>query len=132
MGRVMTHSILLVDDEEPILFALSDYFAAEGWDVCAARELEEAEALLATRRFEAAIADLRLTGYGGAEGLKILQLIHSRYPKTRVVLLTAYGSPEVEMHARMLGVDCILHKPQPLAFIAGIVTHLVESDHVTA
>ncbi|HEY0593370.1 MAG TPA: response regulator [Thermoanaerobaculia bacterium] len=128
----MTRSILLVDDEEPILFALSDFFAAEGWDVYAARELEEAEALLATRRFEAAIADLRLTGYGGAEGLKILQLIHARYPKTRVVLLTAYGSPEVETRARWLGVDCILHKPQPLSFIAGIVTHLVETNDARA
>ncbi len=125
----MTRSILLVDDEEPILFALSEFLAAEGWDVWAARELEEAEALLATRRFEAAIADLRLTGYGGAEGLEILQTIHARYPKTRVILLTAYGSPEVEARARALGVDCILHKPQPLSFIAGIVTHLVEGPH---
>lgn len=122
----MTRSILLVDDEEPILSALSEFLAAEGWAVWTARELEEAEALLATQRFAATIADLRLTKYGGAEGLKILGMIHARWPKTRMILLTAYGSPEVEARARSLGVDCILHKPQPLSFIAGIVANLVD------
>jgi DNA-binding NtrC family response regulator len=124
--RRMTRSILLVDDEEPILLALSEFFTAEGWNVVAARELEEAEALLATQEFAAAIADLRLTGYGRADGLKIAETIHARYPRTRVILLTGYRSAEVETNARAFGVDCILHKPQPLSFIADIVTHLVE------
>ncbi len=126
----MKRSILLVDDEEPILFALTDYFATDGWTVWAARELEEAEALLATRRFHAAIIDLRLTGLGGSEGLSILALIHAQYPQTRVILLTAYGSPEVEMRARALGVDCVMHKPQPLPLIADVVSRLVDGEPV--
>ncbi len=128
----MNRTILLVDDEEPILFALTDYFTADGWEVWAAREQEEAEALLTVHRFEAAILDLRLTGFGGAEGLRILHLIHSRYPRTRVIVLTAFGSPEVEARARQLGADCLLQKPQPLSLIADIVSRLVDGEHVLA
>jgi DNA-binding NtrC family response regulator len=128
----MKRSILVVDDEEPIRFALTDYLSAEGWEVSAAQEMEEAEALLMHQRFEAAILDLRLTRYSGSEGLGLLQLIHARYPRTRVILLTAFGSPEVEERARQLGVGCVLQKPQPLPFIAELVDRLVEEQHAEA
>lgn len=128
----MKRSILLLDDEEPILFALSDFFTSEGWNVWAATELEEAEAVLALRRFDAAIVDLRLTGYGGTEGLRILELMHACYPRTKVVMLTAFGQPHIEESARRLGARMVLHKPQPLSLIAEIMTRLVEEEHVLA
>ena len=43
----MSERILLVDDEQAILFAMRDYFTAYGYEVDCSREVEEAEALLA-------------------------------------------------------------------------------------
>lgn len=120
-------SILLIDDEEPILFALADFFAREGWEVRSARELEEALAILQYQHFELIVADLRLTGYGGTEGLEILHFIRERAPRTRVILLTAYGSPEVEARAMQLGVDRFLHKPHPLPELAAVAAELLET-----
>jgi DNA-binding response OmpR family regulator len=128
----MKRSILLLDDEEPILFALSDFFTAEGWDVWAARELEEAEAVLALRSFDAAIVDLRLTGIGGTEGLRVLEMMHACYPRTKVVMLTAFGQASIEERARRLGARMVLHKPQPLWLIAEIMMQLVEEEYVLA
>ena len=49
--------------------------ATLGYAVDTAHELEEAQALLANRRYDLVIADLRLTGIGGVEGLQIVSII---------------------------------------------------------
>ena len=115
-----TRSILIVDDEEFIRFALSEYFSVSGYQVDVAGEWEEAEALLASRRYCLVISDLRLTGFGGTEGLEIVRSIHQRWPSTRVMLLTGYGSNEVRAEAVRRGVDAFLEKPMALPEIAKI------------
>ena len=108
-------SILLVDDEAAILFALQDYLSAAGWRVATAASAEGAEAQLGTSRFDVAVVDLRLSPADDEHaGLEVVRSIRQRSPETRVVVLTAYGSPSVEAEARHLGVDSLLAKPQPL------------------
>lgn len=121
----MGHRLLVVDDEEPILFAMGEYLSAQGYQVDCAREMEEAEALVANIHYSAVIADLRLTGTHGAEGLEIIAYVRERCPRTRIILLTAYGSPQIEGEARRRGVDAFLHKPMPLAGVAQIVLNLL-------
>jgi CheY-like chemotaxis protein len=48
-------------------------------------------------------------------------------PETKIILLTAYGSPEVELEARQRGAHVLLHKPQPLPAIAEVVSSLLQS-----
>lgn len=112
--------VLIVDDEEPVLLMGAEYFQLQGCDVDCARELEEAQALLSFKGYELVIADLRLTGFGGVEGLTIIDDIRERCPWTRIILWTAYGTPEVEAEARRRGVDAFLLKPQPLPRVAQI------------
>src|SRR5258707_6837295 len=94
-----TKTVLIVDDEEFIRFALSEYFSVSGYQVDVAGEREEAEALLASRRYRLVISDLRLTGFGGTEGLQIVRSSLHRWPGTRVMLLTGYGSDELRTQA---------------------------------
>ena len=115
-----TRRILVVDDEEFIRFALSEYFSVLGYQVDVAGEWEEAEALLSARRYCLVISDLRLSGFGGTEGLEIVRSIHQRWPDTRVMLLTGYGSGEVRAEAMRRGVDAFLEKPMALPEIARI------------
>jgi two-component system, response regulator FlrC len=107
-------NILIVDDEEPTLFAMTEYFTYHGFVVDRSRDLPEAEALLAVTPYAAIITDLRLAGTDGRQGLDIIAAARKRWPGIRVILLTAYGSPQVEAEARRLGVDAFLHKPRPL------------------
>jgi DNA-binding response OmpR family regulator len=116
--------LLIVDDEAAIRFALSEYFRENGWTVDAASEKEEAEALLACTEYVVVIADLRLTGIYGVEGLDIIQLSRHLRPQTRVVLLTGNGTPELEAEARRRGVDAFLHKPVPLSDLEAVVDSL--------
>jgi len=123
----MSARILVVDDEEPILAAVREYFEPLGYEVDCARELEEAEALLAHVHYSLLIADLRLTGSQSAEGLELIRFVRERSPWTRTILLTGFGSVEVETEALGRGVDAFLQKPQPLAHLASIAEELMRA-----
>jgi DNA-binding NtrC family response regulator len=120
----MHQRILVVDDEEAILFAMREYFTAHGYQVDCAPELEKAKVLLALARYTVVIADLQLTGSHGSEGLELVEYICKRWPSTRVILLTAYGSPDIEREARRRGADAFLRKQMPLSQIAHVVFKL--------
>ena len=121
----MADRILVLDDEESILFAVMEYFTKCGYDVDCAKEIDEALALLNTARYSVAIVDLRLAGVDGEEGLEFIENLRERHPETRAILLTAYGSPEIEKEALGRGVDVLLHKPKPLQDMARIVADLL-------
>ena len=123
----MPSPILIVDDAETILFAMRDYFTILGYPVDCARELEEAKALLAQTPSAVVIADLRLTGSHGIEGLELVEYIRQRHPSTRVIMLTAHGSPETEMEACRRGADAFLHKWMSLSEVAQVVSRLLGS-----
>lgn len=110
----MTRSILIVDDEPAVSAALVDYFRSQGHVVDAAAELEEAGALLAFRHYDAAILDLRLTSFGGSEGLSLLHEIRERDSRMTVLLMSAYVPPEARHQALQHGADGVLQKPFPL------------------
>jgi DNA-binding NtrC family response regulator len=120
-------SVLLVDDEESILFALHDYLTAAGWRVATASSAARAEALLAAESFAAAVVDLRLSpaDEDESEGLALVRRIRRSSPDTRVLLLTAYGSSRVQEEATRLGVAGFLQKPQPLARLHERLAELV-------
>ena len=118
--------ILIVDDEELIVLAMRRYFEGLGYAVDSAYELEEAQALLATYRYDLVIADLRLTGIGGVEGLQIVSDVHRRCADTRVILLSAFGTPEIERESYNRGADAFLQKPKAMMEIASIARTLLE------
>lgn len=119
--------LLVVDDEAIITFALQAYFRANGFEIDAAAECEEAIALLSTREYDVLIADLRLTGTHGEEGLEVIRFARERNCSSGIVLLTAYGSANVASRAADAGADVVLYKPKPLAEIASTVVALLEA-----
>jgi DNA-binding NtrC family response regulator len=91
--------LLVVDDEESICFSMSEYFSLHGFSVDTAREIEEAEKLVETTEYRVIIQDLRLGATRNPDGLDIIRLAHERHPDTRIIVLTAYGSTEMEDEA---------------------------------
>jgi DNA-binding NtrC family response regulator len=124
---VEDRSLLVVDDEESICFSMSEYFSQHGFKVDTAREMEEAEGLIRVTDYKVIIQDLRLGLTLRSDGLEIIRLVHKRNPDTRIVVLTSYGSAEVEEEARRAGADAFLRKPKPLSQVAQVVQGLIES-----
>jgi len=119
--------LLIVDDEESICFSMSEYFSLHGYKVDTARELEEAEKLLEATEYKVVIQDLRLSIKHDADGLDMIRLIKEQNPQARIIVLTAYGSAEIEDEARRCGADAFLRKPKPLSQVAQVVQGLIES-----
>ena len=119
--------LLIVDDEESICFSMKDYFSHNGFIVDTAQEVEEAERLIAQGKYKVIIQDLRMGPGKDHDGLHIVRMVHAQSPDTRIVILTAYGSSEIEDEAKLLGADAFLRKPQPLSQVAQVVRGLIES-----
>lgn len=107
----MESRILLVDDEVGILLAFKKLLQAPGLVVDTAQTIEAAEALLKSNPYSVVIADLRLTGVLGEEGLEIIRYIREHNLSSRVILVTGYGSPDVMEKAYALGADFYFEKP---------------------
>lgn len=119
--------LLVVDDEESICFSMSEYFSLQGFKVDTACEIEEVEKLLDAASYKVVIQDLRLTMTNNHDGLDMIRLIREHDPQTRIVVLTAYGSAEIEDEARRCGADAFLRKPKPLSQVAQVVQGLLDS-----
>jgi DNA-binding NtrC family response regulator len=119
--------LLVVDDEESICFSMSEYFSLHGYIVETARDLDEAERLIETTDFKVIIQDLRLGATRNPDGMDLIRRAHKRNPETRIIVLTAYGSAEMEDEARSHGASAFLRKPKPLSQVAQVVQGLLES-----
>jgi two-component system, OmpR family, response regulator len=117
--------ILLLDDERAILVPIARYFQNLGCLVEIAEAAEEAITLSRDRGYDLAILDIRLSRLGGVEGLEVLRELRKRDRRTRVIMLSAYVSPEVEEEALRVGADAVLRKPQPLADLAKLAFGLM-------
>lgn len=123
--------ILIVDDEEAILSAMKDYLESFDWSVDCARSISEAHDLIDGQPYSVVVADLRLSPTDAIGGLEVIARVRREHPETHTLLLTAYGSSQVEAEARRLGVDAVLQKPQPLSELVKIVFGLVSPSRPT-
>ena len=102
--------ILIVDDE-PVLVrflrrGLSE--AALNCEVEGVRSGEEALAKLTFDKYRVLITDLKMPGING---LTLAAAARSLHPDIGIILMTAYGSREVESEAEEMRVDGYLTKP---------------------
>ncbi len=113
--RAEPKRLLIVDDDETIIASLASLLGSDPVVVRTASSWEQAVELLQSEMFDLVITDLRLSGKVGMEGLDLISQIKQRSPGTRVVLLTAYGSPEIEREGRARGADDYWEKTLPVS-----------------
>ena len=125
-GRMM-----IVDDEEPIVFSVHDYFTEHGWEVDCARELEEAQALAKANDYDVVITDLHLTGIDGGEGLELVRYLRA-LGTSIVIVFTACGTAQSERVALELGAHAFVQKTTPISEIAQLVARLIVAGSVSS
>ncbi len=103
--------ILVVDDEPSILVALSHLLRNENTLVITSSRIEEAEDAMDRYKFDLVLADIRLSGIEGIEGLELLNYVKRISPHTKVIIMTAYGSDEMKSLAYSRGAYQYYEKP---------------------
>lgn len=103
--------ILIVDDEPTILMTLSHVLSNKDTTVITSGRIEEAEEALSRYKFDLVIADIRLSGMYGIEGLELLSYVKKLSPETEVIIMTAFGSDEMRDEAEKRGAFHYFEKP---------------------
>jgi DNA-binding NtrC family response regulator len=116
--------ILIVDDEPTILMTLSHLLSSKDSVVITSSRIEEAEEALARYTFNLVIADIRLSGMYGIEGLELLSFIKNISPTTEVIIMTAYGSDDIRDDAYGRGAFYYYEKPIDIAHLISKVQTL--------
>jgi DNA-binding NtrC family response regulator len=116
--------LLIVDDEPTILLTLSYALRSEAVEVMTASRLEPAEEALFRYFFDAVIVDIRMSGILGVEGLELLSYIKRNWPKTEVIVMTAYGSDEIKKEAYDRGARYYYDKPVDIRELAELMRGL--------
>ncbi|WP_448725271.1 sigma-54-dependent transcriptional regulator [Pseudomonas farris] len=111
--------ILIVDDEPDIRELLEITLGRMKLDTFSARNLAEAQALLARETFDLCLTDMRLPD---GTGLALVQHIQQRYAQVPVAMITAYGSLETAINALKAGAFDFLTKPVDLSRLRELVT----------
>lgn len=116
--------VMFVDDEESVRISWDRYLSAHGFDVTTAEDGGKAISKLRNEEVDVVVSDLKMPG---VDGVQLLEWIHSKRPETQFILLTGYGSEEVERTVRQLGAFDYLNKPispDTLAAVVTAATHL--------
>ena len=104
----MTEKVLLVDDEEDFLEAMSERMRARGADVTTAASADEAFETIDREDFDAVVLDFQMPGMDGFEALK---KIKAKHPEMQIILLTGYATVQKGVEAIKLGATDFLEKP---------------------
>ncbi|MBI3272162.1 MAG: response regulator [Planctomycetes bacterium] len=100
--------VLVVDDEGDTRTFLTDLLSTEGYDVHTVEDGLQAYMELVAEAYDLIITDVRMPGVSGMEFLSHVQRVA---PKTKVILLTAYGDWDLYSEALKLGAMDLVNKP---------------------
>src|SRR5210317_1238826 len=101
-------SILLLDDDEPILRRLAKAMEKRGFSVETAGSVTAGRAIATARPPAYAVVDLRLED---GNGLEVVEVLRNKRPDSRIVVLTGYGAIATAVAAVKIGATDYLSKP---------------------
>jgi DNA-binding NtrC family response regulator len=118
-------TILVADDDQVVVDALTDCLTGNGYTVISGRDGEETIDLLLKHRriISVAILDLKLPKING---LVILKFIKEWMPQIRVVVLTGFANLANGVECRRLGADDFISKPLDITDMLFTVARLSE------
>ncbi|RYY09050.1 MAG: response regulator transcription factor [Alphaproteobacteria bacterium] len=101
-------SLVIVEDDATFARTLQRSFERRGYHVRVASGPEELDCLLASETPGYAVVDLKLRA---ASGLPCVQVLHTRDPTMRIVVLTGFASIATAVEAIKIGACHYLAKP---------------------
>jgi CheY-like chemotaxis protein len=119
-------NILIVDDEanQRLMVEQALRALAFDWNISTAASGQEALEAMALHPPDLIITDYHMPLMNG---LDLIARVRERRVPSRIILITAYSSPELYDAAQRLQVDHYLTKPVPLTLLRRLATSALES-----
>jgi DNA-binding response OmpR family regulator len=119
----LSGSVLIVDDEQLLARILSSVLAEEGYRISVAGSAEQADPqVFGENPFDLVLLDNRLPRESGVDLVKRLR---ARSVRSKVILMTAYETPDVKTQVKRLEVDGYLRKPFDLTVLVNEIRDLI-------
>lgn len=116
--------LLIAEDEDTLSFFLRESLedATPAYEVETVDSGDKALKKVLTDKFDLMIVDLRLPGM---DGLALVRAVRQFDPFMKVIVMTAYSSPELEAEARKLGLHGYVEKPFVMEDMKTLITRTV-------
>ena len=104
----MAQRVLVVDDEEDVLWSLEEELSRQGIEVLTALSGHDALQILEKEPVDFLVADIRMPDMSGVD---LLLEAKEKYPDLKVIVMTAYGSETLKEEVLKKGAIRYLEKP---------------------
>ncbi|MGC8595181.1 MAG: sigma-54-dependent transcriptional regulator [Candidatus Kryptoniota bacterium] len=121
------HKILVIDDDDGIIFALRQLFTKDGYEVVTAQNASSGLQLIPFERPSLVFMDINMPGMNGLDTLKRMK---EEYPDLPVIMITGFGTVETAVRAMQFGAFDYLTKPLDIRQLRKVVSEaLVNIDN---
>ena len=113
-----------MDDEETLTWSMARSLSKDkdNYEVLIANNGREALNFLEKNKIDLVISDIRMPDING---LDLLVRIKKEYPQTKVIIMTAYGSADVQKEANQRGSLYYVEKPFEISDLRKIIIDLI-------
>jgi len=115
--------ILVVDDEEKVRDAFSEFLTTEGFEVATASDGEVAQRMLDEDVFDVTLIDMNMPK---VDGMAVLKHLVDRDPEAVGIILTGYASIRNAVEAMKAGAYDYLSKPVKMEEVALVIRRAME------
>ena len=117
--------VLVVDDEDDLTWSISKHLSKDKnkYDLICVNSGKKALEVLSQLPVELVISDIRMPEISGME---LLGKIKESYPSTKVIIMTAYGSSEVQEEANKRGCLKYIEKPFEINELRQLILSVIE------
>ena len=116
--------LLIVDDEVEICDFLKSFFEERNYDVTTATSGEEALKAVESFKPQVLLLDIKMPGMNGVQ---VLQAVKTKFPKLKVIMVTALETRDKIEECLRLGADNYITKPLSLEYLENDVREKIES-----
>jgi len=118
--------VLIVDDEKPFLMSVRDGLAHHGeqFQLHLAFNGQEAVKVLQQQPVDLIVTDLKMPVM---DGFQLLAYLSGNFPAIPVIVMTAFGTPEIEARIKHFRAFHYLEKPLDLEALAGAIDQAIST-----
>ncbi len=119
--------VLIVDDEESLLLTIQAGFDGykEKFEVVTAHNGKEAVKVLESLPISLVVTDLKMPEM---DGFELLGYLKNELPQIPVIVMTAFGTPEIETRLSQTGMIRMLEKPVDFEELTQLIISLLDQD----
>jgi CheY-like chemotaxis protein len=120
----MQKKVLIVDDEEDLTWSISKNLARdkELYDLICVNSGKEALSVLSQVPVDLVVSDIKMPEM---TGLDLLLEIKEHYPRTKVIIMTAYGSQDIQQEASRRGSLHYIEKPFEIEELRTLIVNAI-------